>query len=337
VVDQERSRVLVFDRTGRIVRSIGSRGRGAGQLLSPSAVAVSPGGTVYVADEGNGRIVRFSTAGTHLGSFGQFRSLRGVAVAPDGSRVYGVDAARNRITVSTASGGDVAEFGATGSKLGELRSPSGIATDAAGNVWVVDRGNDRVQAFTAAGAPVTAFGERGTQPGQFVEPVGIAVDCRGVVTVGDSDNNRVQAFQAATPGACAALPQIQSPPDPILYTLPGPVPPVLNVTATRTANILGARQFPLRVNCDLPCRVAVDVKLRPRSGKTRSAVALTFTPQSLPAGKTVTVRPRLSAAGARALRRALGSKRALVADVRVTATTTDSAPTVVTRRVEVTG
>ena len=39
---------------------------------------------------------------------------------------------RNRITVSTASGGDLAEFGSTGSKLGELRAPSGIATDAAG-------------------------------------------------------------------------------------------------------------------------------------------------------------------------------------------------------------
>jgi hypothetical protein len=204
-------------------------------------------------------------------------------------------------------------------------------------VWVVDRGNDRVQEFTAEGAPVVAFGERGSEPGQFIEPVGIAVDCRGLVTVADSDNNRVQTFQAATPGACAALPQIQSPPAPILYTQPGPVPPVVNVTPSRTSNILGVRQFPLRVSCDLPCKVAVVVKLAPRSGKKRPSVALSSAPQSLPAGKTVTVRPRLSAAGARTLRRALGSKRALVADVRVTATTTDSAPTVVTRRVEVTG
>ncbi|WP_028064972.1 6-bladed beta-propeller [Solirubrobacter soli] len=335
VVDQERSRVLVFDRTGRIVRSIGSRGRNPGQLLAPSAVAVSPGGTVYVADEGNGRVVRFTTAGTHLGSFGSYRSLRGIAVSPDGSRVYTVDSARNKITVSTAAGGDVAEFGATGSKLGQLRSPSGIATDAAGNVWVADRGNDRVQEFTPDGTPVTAFGEWGTQPGQFIEPVGISVDCRGLVTVGDSDNNRVQTFQAATPGACATLPQIQSPPAPILYTQPGPVPPVIDVTATRTANILGIRQFPLRVNSDTPVKLAVTVTLKPRSGSKRS-VKLTLS-QPLAAGKTVTVRPRLSASGAATLRRALGKRRGLTADVRVTATPTDGPVAVFAKRLDITG
>ena len=254
--------------------------------------------------------MRFSTAGTHLGSFGQFRSLRGVAVSPDGSRVYGVDAARNRITVSTASGGDLAEFGSTGSKLGELRSPSGIATDAAGNVWVVDRGNDRVQEFTADGTPVTAFGERGSRPGQFIEPVGISVDCHGLVTVGDSDNNRVQTFQAATPGACAALPAIQSPPAPILYTQPGPVPPVLNVTAD------AHREHPRH-----PAIPAAD-QLRHagqagRHGHAEAALGLQAlgqvdaSPQSLAAGKTVTVRPRLSAAGAAALKRALGTKSAV--------------------------
>jgi tripartite motif-containing protein 71 len=337
VVDQERSRVLVFDRAGKIIRTIGSRGTGPGKLLSPSALAVSPGGTVYVADTGNGRIVRFTTAGIHLGSFGQFRAIRAVAVSPDGSRVYGADAATNRITVSTASGGDLAELGGTGSKLGQLRSPGGIATDAAGNVWVADRGNDRVQAFTPDGAPLTAFGERGVGAGQFIEPVGISVDCHGLVTVGDSDNNRVQQFQAAPAGACAALPAVQNPPDPILYNQPAPPPPELTVTPTRAANLFGIRQFPLRVNCDLPCKVAVVVKLKPRAGAKRPSVALSFAPQSLPAGKTVTVRPRLSAAGVRTLRRAMGSRRALVADVRVTATTSDSAPTVVTRRVNVTG
>jgi sugar lactone lactonase YvrE len=335
VVDQERSRVLVFDRTGRIVRTMGSRGRNAGELLSPSAVAVSATGTVYVADEGNGRIVRFSTAGTHLGSFGQFRSIRGVAVSPDGTRVYGVDAARNTITVSTAQGGDLAEFGRKGSKLGQLRSPSGIAVDAAGNVWVVDRGNDRVQEFAPDGTPIAAFGEHGSAPGQFIEPVGISVDCHGLVTVGDSDNNRVQTFQAAAPSACASLPAIQSPPAPILYTQPGPVPPVLNVSATRTSNILGIRQFPLRVNSDTPVRLSVTVTLKPRSGSKRS-VKLTLS-QSLAAGKTVTVRPRLSASGARTLKRALGRKRGLTADVRVTATPSDGPVATFTKRVNVTG
>ena len=78
------------------------------------------------------------------------------------------------------------------------------------------------------------------------------------------------------------------------------------------------------------------MKLTPRAGKKKPSVTLRLT-QSLPAGKTVTVRPRLSSAGVRTLKRAMGSRRGLVAAVRVVATTTDSAPTAVTQRVNVTG
>ena len=97
---------------------------------------------------------------------------------------------------------------------------------------------------------------------------------------------------------------------------------MLNVTATRTANILGIRQFPLRVNSDLPCKVAVTVKLTPRSGKKRPSVALTLLAPVAAGGQdghgpAAAERRRRADAAARA---GLASA-ALVADVRVTATT----------------
>ncbi len=208
--------------------------------------------------------------------------------------------------------------------------------DGAGNLWVADRGNERIQAFSPDGVPLLRFGERGVGAGQFVEPTGVSVDCHGLVTVADSDNNRVQQFQFAPASACAALPAVKNPPDPILYNQPDPVPPEVAVKATRSSGLFAIRQFPLRVSCDLPCKVAVSVKLTPRGGKKRPSVTLRAT-QSLPAGKTVTVRPRLSSSGVQTLKRAMGSRRGLVAAVRVVATTSDSAPTAVTQRLNVTG
>jgi tripartite motif-containing protein 71 len=329
VLDSRRSRVIVFNRAGKIIRTIGSPGSRPGQLSSPMAIAIDAAGRIYVADTGNGRIVRYTAGGKHLGSFGRFRTIRGIAVTPDGSRVYGSDAGTHRITVLSGSGADLAEIG-----RGELRTPGGLALDAAGNIWVADRGNHRVRAFTPDGALLTSFGERGVAPGQFNDPAGVAVDCRGLVTVTDAGNNRVQQFQAAPAPGCGVLPPVQNPPDPILYNQPQPLPPELTVKPTRTSGILAIRQFPVRVSCDLPCRVNVTVELTTRAGK--RARATLKASQSLPAGKTVTIRPRLSPAAARRLARALGRGKRMLAEVRVTATTADSAPAATTRRVAVT-
>ena len=76
-------------------------------------------------------------------------------------------------------------------------SPSGIAIDSSGNVYVADSGNYRIQEFTSNGSFVTKWGSYGTADGQFIEPTGIAVDSSGNVYVADSGNYRIQKFTGA--------------------------------------------------------------------------------------------------------------------------------------------
>jgi tripartite motif-containing protein 71 len=339
VLDQRRARVVVFDRAGKVVRTIGSRGSGGGQLLSPSALTFDAAGTLYIGDTGNGRIARFTTAGAYLGSVGSLGAIHGLAVTPDGSRLYAADTETNRIYVLDAGGNDVIQIGRSGTQPGRLRSPGALALDATGNLWVADEGNNRVQAFAPDGTLIGTFGERGIGPGQFIRPSGVSVDCHGLVTVGDTGNNRVQQFQAAPAGTCAALPPVQSPPAPLLPTQPLPLPPELRVTPARRHGILAARELPLRVRCDVPCRASISATLSVRSahrGKPRAGATLTFSAQVLPAASARILRPALSARSTRRLRRALHRRRGLLAVVRVTAGASSSAPTIVTRRYTVT-
>jgi hypothetical protein len=51
------SRVVKYDKTGRFVKSVGTRGNGMLQFSTPHAIAVDAKGMVYVADRGNSRII----------------------------------------------------------------------------------------------------------------------------------------------------------------------------------------------------------------------------------------------------------------------------------------
>jgi DNA-binding beta-propeller fold protein YncE len=188
-------------------RVIGETGSGTGQFQSPSAIAVAPDGSLYVADSLNHRIQHFSPSGEVLQIWGQFGDATqgdapggrfnepwGVAVAPDGT-VYVADTWNYRIQKFTADGQFLSmwqAFGPDGTDV--FYGPRGIAVDAHGRVLVVDTGNKRVVVFDADGNYLTQFGGAGLEPGQFDEPVGIALDGNGNVYVTDTWNQRVQVF-----------------------------------------------------------------------------------------------------------------------------------------------
>src|SRR4051794_21021016 len=343
VLDRRRARILVFSRaTGALVRSIGAQGSGPGKLLSPSALAIDATGTISVADTGNGRVARFTLGGAALQPIVDAGTVRGIAVTPDGGRIYTTDSA-SKIVVWGPGGDLLDEFGGRGRALGKLEAPGQIALDAAGRLWVADRGNNRVQAFGPAGERLLTMGDRGIGLGEFVHPTGVSVDCRGVLTVTDTDNNRVQQFQLAAPAVapCAALPAPANPPAPQLPTLPGPVGPQLTVRPLRLSGLIAARNLPVRVGCDTACTLTASATLTPRArpakGRRVVTVKLATVKRPIPAGESAIVRLALSDRDASRLRRALRGRRGLVARVQLTATAAAGPPTVVDRRLTVSG
>src|SRR5437762_516536 len=79
---------------------------------------------------------------------------------------------------------------------GPFNFPNGVATDAAGNVYVADAGNNRIQKFSSTGTYLTRWGSAGSGNGQFSYPSGVATDAAGNVYVADEGNNRIQKFSS---------------------------------------------------------------------------------------------------------------------------------------------
>ncbi len=179
---------------------------GRGSLARPAGLAVAADGTVLVADPGTGRVRRFDSAGrlgADLGPPGSPLTLHepmDVALAPDG-RVYVSDRAEHVVLVLGPDGrvqGAIGERGVSGSDLGHLKWPVGLAVDAVGRLIVADSGNERVQVFDVSGAYLTSIGgRRGTGTGGLREPRGVAVDALGRLYVADTYNHRIQILELA--------------------------------------------------------------------------------------------------------------------------------------------
>jgi DNA-binding beta-propeller fold protein YncE len=82
--------------------------------------------------------------------------------------------------------------GGRGSDKGQFDSPTGIAVDASGNIFVADTNNARIEKFAPSGAFLSAMGIKGNGFGQLGAPNGIAVDKAGNIYVADAARHRVE-------------------------------------------------------------------------------------------------------------------------------------------------
>ena len=173
----------VFGQGGSFTsNTVNKGGLSADSLNFPTGVALDAGSNLYVADNGNNRVLEYNTpltsgttADTVFGQGGSFTS--------------------NNIGVSADS----------------LHSPTGVALDAASNLYVADNVNNRVLEYnTPLTTDTTAdavFGQGGNfasgtanngglSADSLSSPGAIAVDASGNLFIADNGNNRVLEYNS---------------------------------------------------------------------------------------------------------------------------------------------
>ena len=215
-------------------------GIGADSLSYPNESAIDSSGNVYVVDQNNNRVLYYtagSTTATRVygqgGSFTSFSQNNGgisansfsypTGIALDGSgNLYVGDANNNRVlyfegssTTATRVYGQGGSFTTGDSNKGgrsadSLNSPSSVALDGGGNLYVADMSNSRVLYYPAGSTTATrVYGQLGhfdTGNSNYINlnadslynPAGIALDGSGNLYVADSNNNRVLYYEGSS-------------------------------------------------------------------------------------------------------------------------------------------
>jgi len=137
------------------------------QFADPYGLALDPHGVLYVSDGGDNDRIR--------------------VLRTDGS-------------VATLAGGTEGFQDGQGTAA-RFDTPSGLALDATGNLYVADTGNHAIRKVTPDGVVTTLAGNGhpGWRDGpgaqaQFDGPMGVAIDAQGRVIVADAYNDRIRAI-----------------------------------------------------------------------------------------------------------------------------------------------
>ncbi|NOT61416.1 MAG: hypothetical protein HOP19_14455, partial [Acidobacteria bacterium] len=189
IADTGHQRIRKVTRAGVISTVAGNGERGfsgdgapatQAALNDPSGVAIDAAGNLFIADTGNHCIRK---------------------VAPDG-------------TITTVAGNGLAGLSGDGGpgRSATLNSPTGLALDGSGNLFIADTGNHRIRKLTAVGMISTVAGSLAGFAGdggpattaRLAFPNGLTFDASGNLLIADTSNNRIRKVTPA--GVISTLP-----------------------------------------------------------------------------------------------------------------------------------
>ena len=242
IADNLNNRVRMVNTAGNIYTfagcnsytSTGYKGDGGSALLAqlsgPTGFAYDTAQNLYIADRGNHVVRMINSAGIistvagddtsgYTGDGGPATSAKMVSpysVATDRKgNLFICDPGKNVVRkvnsagiISTYAGSGVAGFSGDGglADTARLSSPTAIATDKYGNLYIADEANNRIREVdtsqvitTIAGTDIASFfGDGGPAIlAEFNQPDGICTDTEGNIYISDKNNYRIRKIDAA--------------------------------------------------------------------------------------------------------------------------------------------
>ena len=254
IADTGNYRIREVGADGRIHNLVGTAAGGVGaeglppaqtQLNATRGVCTGRGGTLFVVDTGNNRVLQaapqplvVTAAGNgapgDAGDGGPARLAQlhqpGACALDSAGNLFIADTLSHRIrkvdtsgTISTVAGTGTAGFsGDVGPAIAaSISAPRGVAVDDTGNVFIADTGNHRIRQVTPDGLIHTIagqdaagfYGDGGLAVSARIDsPGGLLLDGAGDLYFADTGNNRVRRLvhQAAPPPEPLVVPPLSA-------------------------------------------------------------------------------------------------------------------------------
>lgn len=157
VSDTESHAVHIYDKYGKFIKSVGSRGSGRLKFNYPTMLSLTPNGQLLVTDSLNFRVQRLTHNGSFISQFGQIGAVSGKMSRPKGvatdslGHVYIVDSLFHAVQIFDKKGRLLLQLGQQGTKPGEFWLPTGIYIGENNTIYIADSHNQRIQVFSYIG------------------------------------------------------------------------------------------------------------------------------------------------------------------------------------------
>ena len=204
VAESKGKQISVITPGGERVRITGEKRLFGRQFEQPGGIALDGDGNLLVTDISYSNVQLCTSGGKLLGSVGnmgskqlQFTYPVGIKFNASNQKIYVTEWESNhRVQILNPNLSYHKKFGTKGSGRGEFVSPSDVAFDQKGDVYVVDSDNHRIEVFTADGKYLREFGRPGTKEGRLRLPSSICIDSDDRVYVTETENHRVSIFSS---------------------------------------------------------------------------------------------------------------------------------------------